>query len=127
MTLAERRKRLEAEKKGGKNSQVSPRDRRRSGQSSQAFPKTLRKRSTKATEKPPISHGKTAQAEFEEAAAKTKEARTEPKHQGTGKATQHGKPSANRGNQGAKAREPKSHPRETNRQGEGEETKLMSY
>ncbi|PKU74142.1 hypothetical protein MA16_Dca020118 [Dendrobium catenatum] len=39
MALAERRKRLEAEKKGGKNSQVSPRDRRRrSGQSSQAFP-----------------------------------------------------------------------------------------
>jgi len=62
-----------------------------------------RKRSTKATEKPPNSHGKTAQAEPEEAAAKAKEARTEPKHQGTGKATKHGKPAANRGCQGAMA------------------------
>ncbi|XP_028555487.1 uncharacterized protein LOC110107984 [Dendrobium catenatum] len=57
--------------------------------------------------KPPKGHGKTAQAEPEEAAAKAKEARMELKHQGTGKATQHGKLAANQGNQGDQARKAK--------------------
>ncbi|KAI0488747.1 hypothetical protein KFK09_028586 [Dendrobium nobile] len=78
-----------------------------------------RKRSTKAMEKPPKSHGKTIQMEPEEAATRTKEARMEPKHQGRErppstenqqstretKEPRHGKARNH-------PREPKSHPRE---------------